>query len=110
MFYIVLIGIGLLCLFSVVFRVLLFHPFKTVYNAIVDCLKWMKFRRWREIKMGQLICFIGLFGQGKTLSAVHYVVGKYNKYNGKKIYDPNRKKWVIVAQLSRQKSKIFIMN
>ena len=94
MLYIIFIGIGLLCLFSVVFRVLLLHPFKTVYNAVVDCLKWMKYKKWREIKMGQLICFVGLFGKGKTLSAVHYVVGKYKKYNGKKIYDPNRKKWV----------------
>lgn len=94
MLYIILIGIALICLFSVVFRVLLLHPIKSVHYAIVDCLKWMRHKRWRELKTGQLICFIGLFGKGKTLSAVHYVVGKYKKYNGKMIYDPNRKKWV----------------
>ena len=90
----ILIGIGLLCLFSVCFRVALFHPFKTVYYAVADCLKWMKFKQWRNCITGSIIAFIGLFGKGKTLSAVHYVIRKYKKYNGKLVYDTFRKKWV----------------
>ncbi len=105
---IILIVIGIVCLFSVTFRVLILHPFKTVYNFVVDCLKWMKYQRWKEFKTGQLIAYIGLFGQGKTLSAVHYVVSKYKKYNGKRIYDPSRKKWV--TQVVHIISNVELMN
>lgn len=93
-FYLVLIGIALLCAYSVPFRVFMLHPFKTVHNIIVDSLKWVKYHEWLRCATGQLIAFIGLFGKGKTLSAVHYVIGKYKKYNNKRIYDFSRKKWV----------------
>lgn len=79
---------------SVCFRVAVSHPINTVKYAITDFIKWIKYRRWRECATGLLIAFIGLFGKGKTLSAVHYVVSKYKKYNGRKIYDFHRKKWV----------------
>lgn len=43
---------------------------------------------------GKLICYCALFGKGKTLSVVHYVVANYKKYNDKRVYDFDRKKWV----------------
>lgn len=94
MLYLIMIGIGLMCLFSVPFRVFILHPFKSVFYAVKDCLKWMRYKLWRVCGMGMIIAYVGLFGKGKTLSAVHYVVGKYKKYNGRKIYDFGRKKWV----------------
>lgn len=94
MIYLILIGIVFLCCISVPFRVFLFHPFKTVFNAFKDCLKWMRYKKWRICNTGQLIAFVGLFGKGKTLSAVRYVVGKYKKYNDRRIFDFNRMKWV----------------
>ncbi len=79
---------------SVCFRVVVLHPFKTVRNAAVDLYKYLRYRKWRNCKTGELRCYVGLFGKGKTLSAVHYVVKRYRKYNGRKVYDPDRKKWV----------------
>ena len=46
------------------------------------------------METGKLICYTALFGGGKTLSCVHYVNHLYDRYNNKKIYDIQRKKWV----------------
>lgn len=94
MIYLFIFGIALLCFLSVCFRIALFHPFKTVYYTIVDCLKWMRYKQWDVCRTGQLIAYVGLFGKGKTLSAVHYIIKKYKRYNGRKVYDFARKKWV----------------
>lgn len=94
MLYILLIGMAVACTVSVCFRVGISHPLKTVHYAIMDSLKWMRYHKWDICSTGQLIAYVGLFGKGKTLSAVHYVINKYNRYNGRKIYDFSRKKWV----------------
>lgn len=45
-------------------------------------------RRYRNIpRESKLIVYTGLFGQGKTLSAVHDVIAFYNEYNDKIVYD-----------------------
>ena len=94
MIWIYIIIIGILCYLSVCFRIAFFHPFKTVYNAVKDLYKYIKYHKWNNLKTGELRCYVGLFGKGKTLSAVHYVVKKYNQYNDKKVYDFDRGKWV----------------
>lgn len=43
---------------------------------------------------GELVAYVGLFGKGKTLSAVHKVVTAYKKYDGKKVWCSRRKKMV----------------
>ncbi len=96
MMIIVIIGlIALTCWLSVCFRVVLLHPFKTVWYAIKDAYKHYRYKRWRECPTGKIIGYVGLFGKGKTLSAVHFVAKMYyKKYHNKKVYDFNRKKWV----------------
>ena len=94
MLYILVIGMAVACIVSVCFRVGISHPFKTVHYAIMDSLKWVRYHKWDICSTGQLIAYVGLFGKGKTLSAVHYVINKYKRYNGRKIYDFSRKKWV----------------
>lgn len=92
-----LVGIVLIVLFfcSPVFRCALFHPFKTVFNTVGDAIEWLIHAGWRRCKKtGLLVAYCGLFGKGKTLSAVHEVTRLYEKYNGKKVYDKFRKKWV----------------
>lgn len=79
---------------SLCVRCAIFHPLKTITYAIKDFYKWLRYKRWNEIKTGKIVGYIGLFGRGKTLSMVHDVVSAYYQYNGKKIYDFNRKKWV----------------
>lgn len=94
MVYLIIFGIAFACIVSVCVRVVLLHPLKSVHYSVVDSLEWVKLKKWRVCKTGQLIAFVGLFGKGKTLSAVHYVVNKYKKYNGRMVYDSDRKKWV----------------
>lgn len=45
-------------------------------------------------KMGKCIGFTGLFGMGKTLSAVHTVRMIYHAYSGMRVFCPRREKWV----------------
>ena len=94
---IALIIIGLLLfvsIFSVFIRTLLFNPFKTIYYSIRDLILYFKQHRYDNMETGKLICYTALFGGGKTLSCVHYVNSLYHRYNDKKIYDIDRKKWV----------------
>lgn len=79
---------------SVCFRLTLLHPFATVFYAVRDGYRYFRYKQWRVLKTGKLIAYVALFGKGKTLSVVHFIVGLYNKYNNKRIYDFNRKKWV----------------
>lgn len=94
MIYLCIAAFILLWVRSICFRQLIAHPFKTVYNIFVDCFKWVRYHKWNILNTGKLIAFIGLFGKGKTLSAVHYIVTKYIKYNNKMYYDERRRKWV----------------
>lgn len=94
---IALIILGLLLfvsIFSVFIRTLLFNPFKTIYYSVRDLILYFKQHRYDNMETGKLICYTALFGGGKTLSCVHYVNSLYNRYNNKKIYDIDRKKWV----------------
>lgn len=92
----ILLGIVLIVLFvcSPVFRCSVFHPFKTVFNTIIDMVLYILRKGWRICPVGLIVAYCGLFGKGKTLSAVHDIVRKYEKYNGKMVYDKFRKKWV----------------
>lgn len=94
MLYLYIIGFVVLCRMSVCFRIAVLHPILVLRDAVIDSIKYIKYKRWHECKTGKLICYVGLFGRGKTLSAVHYVCKAYKKYNDKLVYDFNRCKWV----------------
>lgn len=81
--------------FSVSFRVVLLHPFATAGYFLKDALDYFRYKKWRNCRTGVIVCYIGLFGKGKTLSVVHEILqGYYRRYNDLKVYDPFRKKWV----------------
>ena len=82
------------CIMSVCVRVIVTHPISTVWYGVIDLYKYFRFHRWDECATGTISCYVGLFGKGKTLSAVHKVVSLYKRYNDKQIFDFNRKKWV----------------
>lgn len=82
------------CIMSVCVRVIVTHPISTVWYGVIDLYKYFRFHRWNECATGTISCYVGLFGKGKTLSAVHKVVSLYKRYNDKMIFDFNRKKWV----------------
>lgn len=84
----------LLLYMSLALRLVVQHPFLTFFYAVCDGFQYLRYRKWNNCPTGKLICYTALFGKGKTLSVVHYVVSKYKRYNGKRIYDFHRKKWV----------------
>ena len=94
MVFIYIIVFVALMVLSVCFRLTVLHPFATLYHAVVDFYKWLRYKKWRECKTGKLIAYTALFGRGKTLSVVHYITVMYRKYHNRMIYDRDRKKWV----------------
>lgn len=94
MWWLIVIVLGF-CLFMFpMFRCAVFHPVKLVYYGGIDLFNHIRYARWNECQTGELVAYTGLFGKGKTLSAVHKVVGIYHQYNGKKVWDRDRKMWV----------------
>lgn len=62
--------------------------------SVKDLYFYFKHKKNRLVKTGEIVGFIGLFGRGKTLSAVHHVCAIYRTKNGLRVYCPRRKKWV----------------
>lgn len=91
---IVLIIILLLFCFSVVVRTILLHPINATRYSVLDIYNFIRKCKWREMAYGYIRAYVGLFGRGKTLSAVHFVRKQYKKYNGKKVWCKRRKKFV----------------
>ena len=79
-------------------RCAIFHPFKTIKNGIKDTYYYFKHKKWNEAPYGKIIGYIAdsgkKFGCGKTLTAVFYLTELYKKYNNKKVWCPERKKYV----------------
>lgn len=91
---VLLVLVFLLVMFPVV-RCALMHPFKSVYYAVKDFINYIRRREWNVLKTGEIVCFCGMFGRGKTLSVVHEIVAcKYMKKNGKMVWCSERKKLV----------------
>lgn len=76
------------------FRLVVKHPILTVYYGISDLIDFIIRKGWNNCPTGKLIAYTALFGRGKTLSVVHYIIGMYKRYNNKPVYDRNRKKFV----------------
>lgn len=94
MIYIILFVFIVLCVVSVCFRLIITNPHHVIRYGIKDLYKYLRYKQWNNLRTGELVGFVGLFGKGKTLSAVHSVVKKYNKYNGRMVFDFFRLKWV----------------
>lgn len=92
-FLFVVFGLVLAFIFPTL-RCVILHPFKTVYYALADSVLYLVRRKRNECGYGYIKAYTGLFGQGKTLSAVHFVVRQYNRYNNKKVWCRRRKKFV----------------
>lgn len=76
------------------FRCALANPHWTIGFSGIDLFNYFRYRQWRNATCGELICYTGLFGKGKTLSAVHTVVSRYKHYNNKVVYDKFRRRFV----------------
>ena len=77
-----------------VLRCAVFHPISLTVYGIKDAYLYIAHKQANTLGTGELVAYTGLFGKGKTLSAVHRVVSAYKHYNGRKVWCPRRKKMV----------------
>ena len=84
--FLILFFIFLLVRF-VSFRLFFEKPFYSIFYSFKDLISFFVHHGWNNLATGQIIAYIGLFGQGKTLSAVHHVVRLYRRYDGLRVYD-----------------------
>lgn len=89
-----LIAIILGMIFSVCVRLVILHPFKTVYYTVKDIYFYIRHKQYNYYNAGILNCYCAHFGGGKTLSIVHYVNYLFRKYNNKKVWDRGHRKFV----------------
>lgn len=94
MIYIVLIAVAFALVMSPTLRCAVFHPFALVYNGTRDLYYYIWHKEFNLCGTGELVAYTGLFGKGKTLSAVHKVVSAYHQYDGKQVWCPRRKQFV----------------
>ena len=96
MIYFVLFLYAILLFFFIELRIITLNPHFTLFYSFKDLYNYFKYKQWRNCrKDGRIDAYTGLFGKGKTLSAVHYVTSLYDRYNNKLVYDFTRKKWVV---------------
>ena len=94
MIFIALIIVGLILAACPKIRCVAFHPVLTVRYGLVDLFFYFKHNMGNLYHTGELVAYVGLFGKGKTLTAVHRVVSAYRKYDGLTVWCPRRRKLV----------------
>lgn len=94
MVILVLFILGVCLLFFPTFRCAVFHPVSLTRYGVCDIYHYILHKDYNFCGTGELVGYTGLFGRGKTLSAVHRVVSTYKAYNGKPVWCPRRKKVV----------------
>lgn len=75
-------------------RCIFFHPVSTVRYGILDIYHYFRYNKKNLCRTGELVAYVGLFGKGKTLSAVHRVVSAYRHYDGLPVWCMRRHKMV----------------
>lgn len=89
-----LIAIPIIIFLNPLIRLIIFHPVKVTLYAAIDTINYFKEKKFNIANTGHIKCYCGLFGKGKTLSAVRDICDIYERYNDVKIFDFSRKKWV----------------
>lgn len=80
-------------------RNIVLHPFKSTWYALIDLYARVRYMKKNECPFfGKIIAFCSdndqVFGCGKTLSSVWKIVRLYRRYNNKKVWDKEQKKFV----------------
>lgn len=94
--YIIIIAIVLVTIvhFWLPISIAIGHLFHTIYYGVVDSFYYIYHKKYNNAPTGFIDMYTGLFGRGKTLSMVHYIVQYYNRYNNKTVWDDASKKFV----------------
>lgn len=100
-FFVIVLIIIVLYVYSVGFRLFIDKPIR--FTSYIPKDLFFYFTRYKNIPKKPFInVYVGLFGSGKTLSAVHDVIEFYQTYNNKKVYDDRIKEYVT--------QKVFILS
>lgn len=94
MWVILVIVVAIVLAVSPVLRCAATHPISLTLYGVKDAYNYIAHKQANTLGTGELIAYTGLFGKGKTLSAVHRVVDAYNRYNGKPVWCPRRQRIV----------------
>ena len=86
--------VGFLLIFFPTFRCAVSHPISLTVYGFRDVYHYILHKDYNFCGTGELVGYTGLFGRGKTLSAVHRVVSAYKAYDGKSVWCPRRRKVV----------------
>lgn len=96
--WIVIIGLVIVCVIFPFVRCVVLHFPLVVKDGSVDLFTYIRYKMWRNIPEGDIVgkirVYTGLFGKGKTLSAVMMVTAIYDRYNGLRVFDLRRRKFV----------------
>lgn len=94
MIFIVILGLLFAYMLSTCFRLAVKNPLKTIRYFGIDIFTYFRLKKYNLCKTGEIVGYVGLFGKGKTLSAVHKVRTLYNRYNNRPVWCPLRKRFV----------------
>lgn len=95
MILLVIIGVIMILIASPMIRCGVSHPILVPFYAVKDTYEYFWYKKYNDCPYGTLESYTGMFGDGKTLSVVRVVVCLlYMRYNGRKVYDKKRKKFV----------------
>lgn len=86
MYILILIGVCFLLFSFPYLRVVFFNFGEWLLLTFKDLFHYISRFQFNVCPSGQIVCFSGLFGYGKTLSAVHKVRKLFKRYNGKKCF------------------------
>lgn len=94
MAFLVLIALAFLLIAFPTLRCALAHPVSLTWYGCRDLYFYIRHKNYNFCGTGELAAYTGLFGKGKTLSAVHRVASAFDRYDGKPVWCPRRKKIV----------------
>lgn len=94
MIFIVLIFSAIILALFPKIRCAVCHPVGIILYGAKDLYFYVRHNLKNLYRTGELVAYVGLFGKGKTLSAVHKVVTAYKKYDGKTVWCSRRRKLV----------------
>lgn len=94
MIYLIILVLLIIFFIFPVIRCIVLNPAFSFLGSIRDYISYVYHKEGNRVKTGELVAYVGLFGKGKTLSAVHQVCQMYKKGNDKTVWCPRRKKFV----------------